>query len=148
MQIRPRNREQDDRYIYRMVYEELLPYANAARPDTRISRAEISRRLQQGTVWVIAPGRKGKPAGFISFFRRDRDLHIDMLAVDRHFQSRGLGGKLMEAAEQYGLERGCQTVKLFVDGPNPLAQQFYFRRGYTVSEYYPSYRCFLLNKHL
>ncbi|GIP31073.1 GNAT family N-acetyltransferase [Paenibacillus sp. J2TS4] len=148
MLIRTRNRQGDNRYILRMIEEELIPYAKEARPDTTVSRTEIYERLRKGKVWVLSREANGKPVGFVLFHKRGEELLIEMLAVDRKYQSCGFGGRLMDAVEQFGRRNGCKSAKLFVDEPNPSAQKFYSRRGYVISDYYLAHRCFSLSKSL
>lgn len=55
-------------------------------------------------------------------------LHIRLLWVDPEFRSLGLGGRLMDWAEQHGRQLGCTAA--VVDTMSFQAPEFYKRRGY------------------
>lgn len=143
-----RSTRKDTRAIYNMVVHELLPYARQARPETGISRTEIERRLKRMTVWVACRYPNDKPAGFLSFKKRGKQITIDMLAVSRMHQNRGYGGYLMRALEEYGADHKAETIRLYVDEINDGAIRFYNRLGYTVSGYYPELKCYALSKKM
>jgi GNAT superfamily N-acetyltransferase len=66
-----------------------------------------------------------------------RDLvycHVAELAVGRRYQSRGIGGQLLEAAEAWGHQNGATLASLEYHAANTRAGRFYQRRmGYSVA---------------
>ncbi|WP_010271496.1 GNAT family N-acetyltransferase [Paenibacillus senegalensis] len=138
----------DNRFIYKMVVQELLPYAIQVRPETSVSRAEIERRLTKMEVWIACRHPNGKPAGFLSFQKHGGQIKIDMLAVSRNYQSRGYGEDLMKALERFAENHKADTISLYVDEINEGAIRFYTRLGYTVSAYFPDLKCYSLSKKL
>ncbi|MBU2213449.1 GNAT family N-acetyltransferase [Patescibacteria group bacterium] len=52
------------------------------------------------------------------------------LYVDPNLRSKGIGAKLMEAAEQYLRSKGCDAVNVEVFVPNERAHEFYKKCGY------------------
>lgn len=138
----------DDRTIYALIAKELLPFARSTVPELRLTRRGVTSRLNRG-VTRVAQERLGKPvAGFITFFREEKKLFIDMLVVRRSAQGRGLGKRLMALAERYGRRRRCEEALLFVDEENARAQGFYLKMGYRVQSFDPQIRCYLLSKSL
>lgn len=145
--IRLRIPRKDDASITRIIRKELLPYARESFPDMVVTRKEIAKRLRHAVVFVSAePGRAAN--GFISLFVRKRVLWVDMVALERGKQGKGLGKKLLERAELFGRSRRCRTMQLYVDRQNEGAQRFYDRCDYTMQEYVPLIRCFRYEKPL
>src|SRR5690606_13500044 len=140
--IRQRISRTDDTTIYRIVVEELIPYSRTRRDPNELTRPAIVRRLNRMTTFVWGRGSSRKPCGFISFMVRDRRLMIDMLAMERGYQSRGLGAQLLQAAERYGRTHQCTAALLYVDEGNMRAHRFYERQGCALDGYVPSLRCF------
>jgi len=146
--IRKRIPALDDRTIYRLVTEELLPYTRQFAPGTRISRNQIRTRLNRGVTWVAAADSQSRGCGFIHILHKERKLFVDMLAISRRHQGQGIGGRLMNQAEGYGRMRGCRRSMLYVDSTNQRAFEFYQKRGYAVDYFDPAIHCYLMSKDL
>ena len=77
-------------------------------------------------------------------------LHIRNLWVTQSLQGAGHGGRLMDAAEAYGVERGARAVTL--ETHSFQAKDFYLKRGYevfgTLDEYPPGHAKYFLRKVL
>jgi len=71
-----------------------------------------------GVVRVAIEGRRG---------------HFGMLSVLPQAQGAGLGRALIEAAEAFARERGCETMDLEVASPRTELPPLYRRFGYEVS---------------
>lgn len=60
--------------------------------------------------------------------------HIVEIAVSRRHQNQGIGGRLLEAAEDWGRRQGAEFASLEYLAANTLASVFYERRmGYHVA---------------
>ena len=57
-------------------------------------------------------------------------MHIDILWVDEKFRRQGIGSKLLAAAEEEALRRGCHSVH--VDTMSWQAPEFYKKHGYKI----------------
>ena len=64
-------------------------------------------------------------------------LYIETLAINAAYQGQGLGRKLVEAAEQIAIERGC--VGAWVDTYTFQSPEFYKRLGYEAFGELPNY---------
>jgi ribosomal protein S18 acetylase RimI-like enzyme len=145
--IRARVPEKDDSKLFQLIVTRLLPYARKARPEVGFNRMEIFRRWRECMVFVAS--KTGRlPEGFISCKLMGNVLTIDMLAVDRRVEGRGVGSALMAAAERYGKRRGASMLQLAVDEPNIHAQKFYERKGFEVEIYLPEHRMYIMTKKL
>ena len=60
--------------------------------------------------------------------------HISEIAVSRRYQNRGIGGRLLQAAEDWGRREGAQFASLEYHTANARAGSFYERRmGYRAA---------------
>ncbi len=77
-------------------------------------------------------------------------LFIELLWVDERARSQGQGSRLMLAAEDEALKRGCR--KAWVDTFSFQAKRFYEKLGYTVfgelEDYPPGHNRYFLRKSL
>ncbi|CAH0346743.1 GNAT family N-acetyltransferase [Bacillus sp. CECT 9360] len=58
------------------------------------------------------------------------DYYIDTISVKAAFQGKGIGTKLIEAAEQQAEKKGHARISLIVEKDNPNARHLYERLGY------------------
>ncbi len=106
------------------------------------------------------------PAGLepVAFLVRDGDrvvagllgrlwwrwLHVEKLWVSEGLRGRGVGGRLLDAAEHHARERGCVGAAL--DTIDPAAYAFYTRRGYepfgVLEDFPPGARQWFLRRRL
>ncbi|PYI50876.1 GNAT family N-acetyltransferase [Paenibacillus flagellatus] len=145
--IRKRNPRRDDRIILDLVKRELFPYTLRTMPNLRWDPSDVRRRLERNVTFVAVPGR-GSAVGFASVRKVGKDVFLDMLAVDRNSQGKGLGAELLRESERYARSRGATTIRLYVDETNDRARLFYARHGYAEEGYYPVLRCFGMGKML
>lgn len=57
-------------------------------------------------------------------------MHLDILWVDEKYRKTGIGSKLLKAAEEEAVRRGCHSVH--VDTMSWLAPEFYKKHGYRI----------------
>lgn len=114
------------------------------------SSAEISQRLlkllQEGNHAVfVMPSEAGKLAGMIhvkvSKGLLDRSsAEICALIIDETFRGKGLGKLLVEAAEQWALQKGESSMRVRSNVIRNDAHTFYQRLGYAVVKQQTSFR--------
>jgi len=91
-----------------------------------ILAAEDDNRQLLGCVYTEVRGARG---------------YLGMLAVDPARQGRGLGMRIMEAAEEHLRRRGCEAVDILVLNLRPELLPIYRRHGYIetgTEEFHPS----------
>jgi GNAT superfamily N-acetyltransferase len=84
----------------------------------------------------VAERADGRVVGWVHVFIRRllvADLHVEIggLVVDEEHHRRGIGQLLMEQAERWASEKGCQAVYLRSNVIREGAHAFYERIGYT-----------------
>lgn len=57
-------------------------------------------------------------------------MHLDILWVDEKYRKTGIGSKLLKAAEEEAVRRGCHSVH--VDTMSWQAPEFYKKHGYRI----------------
>ena len=57
-------------------------------------------------------------------------MHLDILWVDEKYRKTGIGSKLLTAAEEEAVRRGCHSVH--VDTMSWQAPEFYKKHGYRI----------------
>ncbi|THB79595.1 MAG: GNAT family N-acetyltransferase [Desulfobulbaceae bacterium] len=60
---------------------------------------------------------------------------IEDLVVDEFYRGRGVGSKLVQAAEQRAQTHNCSYIMLITDREREESQNFYKKLGYATGEY-------------
>ncbi len=88
-------------------------------------------------------GSTGKPGTILGFIvaqaNRGGVGHIITIDVLPQGRRRGIGSRLLEAAEQGLRKSRCDRVRLETAVDNLTAQKFYERQGYAVTKTIPGY---------
>lgn len=99
---------------------------------------------------VLARGGGGRLSGGLTGRTSDSFLYIDLLWVAEAERGRGLGSRLILAAEAEAVTRGCRSA--VVDTFDFQARPFYERHGYavfgTLDGYRDGHRRFFMVKRL
>lgn len=125
----------------------LLALEEASFTTDRLDARAFRRFLRGDTaVLVVAPADRPAAgddaiAGYaLVTFRRNCGLgRLYSIAVDARFRGRGLGERLLAAAEQATRARGCRALRLEVRPDNAAAISLYDRRGYRPIGTYASF---------
>lgn len=104
----------------------------------QVVQSEVDAHFRGDRVIFVALGGN-QVAGTVqlSFRHMDRDLadgessaYIQALEVDSAFRRRGIGDRLVAAAEEEAVVRGLARTTLMVEPENDDALRLYLRRGY------------------
>jgi GNAT superfamily N-acetyltransferase len=97
--------------------------SNAQSEASRVGHARFVQRDGPGA-WVAVS--EGRVVGVAESVRRESFWGLSMLFVHPEFQSRGIGGRLLEAAMGYA---AGATQRMIQSSPDPRAMRRYFLAG-------------------
>lgn len=102
-------------------------------PSDRLTRANLRYLLTQGNARLWVWEQDGTIAGsaVLLFRAGSRRARLYSLVTHPARRGRGIGGRLLAAAEQCARQHGCQCLTLEVRPGNTGARRLYQRRGYT-----------------
>jgi N-acetylglutamate synthase-like GNAT family acetyltransferase len=75
--------------------------------------------------------------GCVYLEKRGDRMYLGLLSIDPMQQDRGLGRKLMNAAEEFAVDAGCVAMDLRTISQRKDIQPFYAHLGYTVTSMSP-----------
>jgi ribosomal protein S18 acetylase RimI-like enzyme len=119
----------------------LLAIEDAVFEGDRLSRRSFIRHLDSETALLLVAEEAGEVAGYALLFHRrsDRIVRIYSLAVAPKFMSRGVGKRLLAAAEREASAMNRSVLSLEVREDNERALQLYEGAGYLQMKRLPAY---------
>jgi len=91
---------------------------------------------------TLVAERSKRPVGFVSLGVGGDGAHIAAIAVVRDARGRGIGARLLRAAERLARSLGAQVVRLETGEANLAALDMFLRAGYRIETRIPRYyRC-------
>jgi ribosomal protein S18 acetylase RimI-like enzyme len=113
----------------------LIPLINAAFSieeffeGTRTDEERLAAMMAKGSILIAEDGAGQLLASVYTELRGKRG-YLGMLAVDPAQQGKGLGRRMMEAAEVLFREKGCEAIDIVVLSLRPELPPIYRRYGY------------------
>jgi ribosomal protein S18 acetylase RimI-like enzyme len=99
--------------------------------DTRTDEATLSQVMQQsGSVFLIYKDEEQKIIGCVNLQQHDEKLYLGMFSVSPQLQGGGIGKKLLQAAEEYGLHLQKKAIYMSVVSLRTELINWYMRHGY------------------
>jgi ribosomal protein S18 acetylase RimI-like enzyme len=99
---------------------------------TRTSEESLAAMMQKGAILVAEDG-DGRLIGCVYTEVRGERGYVGMLTVDPALQGRGLGTRIMRAAEEHLRSRGCVGVDIIVLSLRHELPPIYQRYGFVES---------------
>jgi ribosomal protein S18 acetylase RimI-like enzyme len=96
---------------------------------TRTDEEGLAAMMREG-VLLAAEGAEGRVVGCVYTEVRGERGYMGMLAVDPALQGKGLGTRIMEAAEKYLRSHRCKAVDILVLNLRPELPPIYRRHGF------------------
>jgi predicted N-acetyltransferase YhbS len=97
----------------------------------RIDLAETLEHFKKGTFLVAEDN--GRLAGCNYVELRGDKCYFGLLAVDPEAQGRGIGGRLIADAEEFGRRAGCSVMEIRVLDSRTELPPLYEKLGYSVA---------------
>lgn len=112
--------------------DELLRLEEVCFVSDRMSRRSFRHALTRGHAVCLVAGGEARLAGYaLVYFHTGTSLaRLYSIAVDPAARGRGLGERLLAAAEDAARERGCVSMRLEIRRDNAPALALYRRMGY------------------
>jgi ribosomal protein S18 acetylase RimI-like enzyme len=82
------------------------------------------------SIFLICFDEANHLLGSVYLEKQNHKLYLGMLTVNPALQNRGAGKQLMQQAERYALEQGCDTITMTVITKRHELIAWYERRGY------------------
>jgi ribosomal protein S18 acetylase RimI-like enzyme len=99
--------------------------------DLRSDEKNIRELMQMaGTAFLKYCNEKNETEGCVFLQKREGKLYLGMLSVSPALQAKGIGKKLMTAAEQYAIDRSCPAIFMRVISIRHELIAWYERQGY------------------
>src|SRR5690554_4560494 len=110
----------------------LVAVENAVFGTDRISRRSFRRLIEHDTAEIMVAAAGREICGYLLvLYRKDSEAaRLYSLGVAPGREGAGLGRKLLDAAEQTALRRGCFALRLEVREDNARAIHLYEENGY------------------
>lgn len=151
MDVIIRNYQDSDRKVLIHCLEALQDHLVAIDPRKRLRRQpeygekyteNLLDKIKKSGGWIGLAECRKKIVGCIAVILEHKDEIGKMecvpsstgdvleLYVDYQFRNKGIGAKLMDAAEKHLRSKGCDAINLEVFVPNKRAHEFYKKCGY------------------
>lgn len=99
--------------------------------DERVTDDELANLLADPKVTMLVARDEDAVVGTVAVTRKSADLaYLGMLCVEPGLQSRGLGGRLLDAAEDCARNLGIAAMEMTVIDSRETLIAWYERRGY------------------
>jgi GNAT superfamily N-acetyltransferase len=120
--------------------------------ENGINRYNVVRtgRTEYAPVAIFLRDEEGTAVGGLFGHLWGGWMHVTVLWVPEELRRQGYGTRLLQAAEEYAIERGCHAV--FLETFSFQAPEFYLRFGYelfgSLEDYPPGHTQYFLRKSL
>lgn len=135
--------------------EDLVRLENDAFWGDRLSRRQFRYLIARARGRTLVAEKGGELTGYVTvlFSRAIANARIYSIAVAARHRGKGIGDRLLSAAEDAAVANGCVSMRLEVRADNKNAIRLYRSRGYrpidTVTDYYEDHeRALRLEKPL
>lgn len=100
--------------------------------EVRIDPTSIAQTLQHPQSVILKCVNEEKAIiGCVHLEKQDEQLYLGMLSVHPEIQAKGIGKKLLQAAEQHAHEVDCRSIVMTVISVRKELIAWYQRNGYT-----------------
>ena len=120
---------------FSQVKELVLKAKNFGEPflETELLNIKKNTSLGLGKIFVVTS--KGQVIGYISLGRKAFALMVDSIIVDRNYQRRGVGKKMIEKAKEYAKSQGFHVLRTDTGTFMNYAIKFYLACGFMPCGY-------------
>lgn len=99
--------------------------------DERINETGLAAALANRANAMLMIKEQEQIKGCVMLEKKDEHIYLGMLSVNPAIQTKGIGKKLMQQAEQYALQNGFRKILMTVISARKELIEWYNRRGYS-----------------
>lgn len=89
--------------------------ANLISGDIRTDKSQMEEQMKApGAVFLVYQNEVGTLEGSVFLHKKGDKLYLGMLSVLPELQAKGIGKKLMSAAEAYAMQENCNSIYMRV----------------------------------
>lgn len=105
--------------------------ANLVSGDIRTDINQMEELMKTaGTAFLVYENEAGTLEGSVFLHKKEDKLYLGMLSVLPEIQAKGIGKKLMTAAEAYALQQHCASIYMRVISARLELIAWYEKQGY------------------
>ena len=101
--------------------------------DIRIDHGELEKILNDPFAVILKFILNEKICGCVYLHQYDKVLYLGMLSVEPGSQNRGVGKKLLSAADEYAMMKKCSRIEMNVISKRTALIKWYEKHGYLDS---------------
>ena len=96
----------------------------------RIDETSLEELIQKSNAAILKYELFQKIAGCVYLEKKNSRLYLGMLSVSPEIQAKGIGKKLLKAADEYAKQNGCNAIEMRVISLRKELIAWYERNGY------------------
>lgn len=96
----------------------------------RTSEEALRKMVENGDAEILVSEENGELIGCVYLEKKGRVLYLGMLTVKPDMQAKGVGAKLMQAAEENAVQRDCNRIQMTVITARESLIAYYQRKGF------------------
>jgi ribosomal protein S18 acetylase RimI-like enzyme len=98
--------------------------------ELRIDEFSLTQLIQKQHSVILKYLQPDKIIGCVYLEKQDNKLYLGMLSVNPELQAKGIGKKLLKAAEEYAINNSCHLIEMTVITVRHELIAWYERNGY------------------
>jgi ribosomal protein S18 acetylase RimI-like enzyme len=96
----------------------------------RTDETTLQQLIQKPGTVILKYREEGQIAGCVLLEKKNERLYLGMLSVSPEIQARGIGKKLLSAADEHAKKLGCSLIEMTVISIRTELIAWYERNGY------------------
>lgn len=96
----------------------------------RTSETSLYKMLENPDAEILVAEEEGQLAACVYLEKKSRILYLGMLTVSPALQAKGIGARLMQAAEENAKQRDCNRIQMTVITARKSLIAYYERKGF------------------
>lgn len=102
--------------------------------ELRTDEVSLRQLLQKNGVVILKYVDDGKITGCVYLEKKGQKLYLGMLSVSPELQAKGIGKRLLKAADDYAKKNHCHVIEMTVISVRSELIKWYERNGYHQTE--------------